>query len=273
MNYQYDDLAALAEGALLPDKTLDEEKFTHNHKASINATYPSTAHLVQSIRASPEIDAPAGLAPVTGDKSKSWNDYIINVVYDRYALGGRSYSIQFYLGGPENANETHFQTQNYVGQVYTFGGGSASLEGSCGNCKTQSDHGVLSCGQVPLTIQLLHHSLDSVGDHPLKDFTEVEEYLALHLRWRYIGMGGMVVDAEQFPKTKVAVLRGVGKVPQAEPVAPAHEDARVYSLQVNTASGPQVAMPPVYSGYQALPSITEGKPGGLTRDDLVNVSA
>jgi hypothetical protein len=82
-----------------------------------------------------------------------------------------------------------------------------------------------------------------------------------------------VVDAEQFPKTKVAVLRGVGKVPQAEPVAPAHEDARVYSLQVNTASGPQVAMPPVYSGYQALPSITEGKPGGLTRDDLVNVSA
>ncbi|KAH7013796.1 hypothetical protein EDB80DRAFT_749421 [Ilyonectria destructans] len=238
LNYHYDDLMKLSENALASDGTLDEQKFISDLQVYINATYPSTAHLVSAIREAPKVETPEGLTPDDADeKSKSWKDYIINVLYDRYALNGRSYTIEFYLGGPENQPKTHYEPQNLVGRVYTFGGGVRSSEAGCGNCKKQSDAGVMSCGQVPLTIELLHHALDHSG--------------------------GAVLDASRFPNTEISVLRGVGRPRQVKKTAAAEGGVRFsamesLSLDANAAAP---TLPPVYSDYKVLPQITQGKPG------------
>lgn len=264
LNYHYDDLMKLSQNALASDGTLDEQQFISDLQVYINATYPSTAHLVSAIREAPKVETPEGLTPDDADeKSKSWKDYIINVLYDRYALNGRSYTIEFYLGGPENQPKTHYEPQNLVGRVYTFGGGMRSSEAACGNCKKQSDAGVMSCGQVPLTIELLHHALDHVHDHPIGSFNEVEDYLKLHLRWRFVQAGGAVLDASRFPNTEISVLRGVGRPRQVKKTAAAEGAVRFsamesLSLDANSAAP---TLPPVYSDYEVLPQITRGKPG------------
>ncbi|KAL6405092.1 tyrosinase precursor [Ilyonectria robusta] len=265
LGYQYDDLMKLSQNALAPDGTLDEQKFISDLQVYINATYPSTAHLVNAIREAPKVETPEGLAPDDADeKSKSWKDYIINVLYDRYALNGRSYTIEFYLGGPENQPKTHYEPQNLVGRIYTFGGGVRSSEAGCSNCKKQSDAGVMSCGQVPLTIELLHHALDHVHDHPIANFNEVEDYLKLHLRWRFVQSGGAVLDASNFPNTEISVLRGVGRPRQVKKTAAPEGGVRYFAMEALSleANAAAPTLPPVYSDYEALPEITQGKPGG-----------
>lgn len=215
LNYHYDDLMDLSQNALNPDKTLNEPKFQRLLQAYIHKTYPCTEYLIRDIQDNQHAHIPVGLTPDIPDISdNSWKDYVINVRYDRYALGGQSYTIKFYLGGPTNQDITDFEPQNFVGSVYTFGGGSRKTRDSCANCKTQADAGVLSCAQVPLTIQLLHHTIECVRDHPIEKFDNVEKYLELHLRWKFFGFGGYEVDEEDldpFHKTQVTVLRGVGQ--------------------------------------------------------------
>ncbi|KAH7125927.1 hypothetical protein EDB81DRAFT_698386 [Dactylonectria macrodidyma] len=266
LNYQYDDLMALSQTALLPDGTLDEAKFKSDLQVYINRMYPATGHLVQSIRAAPDVNTPEGLAPDSGEKdapgATPWKDYIINVVYDRYALAGRAYTIEFFLGGPENKPKTIWERQNRVGHVFTFGGGVRSSEDSCANCKTQKDAGVLSCAQVPLTIQLLHHALDHVADHPITSFLdeEVEEYLKLHLNWRFIQAGGAEVEADQFPNTTISVLRGTGK---PRTIKPAPAEKGLFALEAMSLEAPsQVSLTPEYYDYEVIPSITKGKQWG-----------
>lgn len=88
---------------------------------------------------------PAGLTPkVPKIANDSWKDYIIDVKYDRYALGGQSYTIKFYLGDHSDENNTHFEPRNFAGSVYTVGGGSRKTRDSCVNCKTQAEAEVLS---------------------------------------------------------------------------------------------------------------------------------
>jgi tyrosinase len=272
LNYHYDDLMLLTKNALLPDGTLDEEKYKMDLHLYINNVYPSTKALVQAIRNS-DVPTPEGLAPDTSnadERNEEWKDYIINVVYDRYALDGRAYTIEFYLGGPPGKPETHFARENYVGQVYTFGGGARNLEASCSNCKTQAEKGILSCGQVPLTIQLLHHSLDDVHEHSIKDFNGVEEYLTKNLSWRFVQLGGGEVNPSKFSETRVQVLRGVGK-PRSVEATPALTHAlRVANLAPTAREPADYALTPVYGDYEPLPEVTRGKPWGLESGDLIS---
>ncbi|KAF5672507.1 tyrosinase precursor [Fusarium heterosporum] len=267
MNYQYDDLAELAEELVRSNGKFDEEAYKNELHAHINALYPGTGNMIQSITEH-GVD-PVGLQASNGDTG-SWNDYIINVMYDRYAMDGLSYTIEFFLGGPENEDSTHFHKHNYVGHVYSFGGRLSTSKGSCSNCKRQAEDDTLSCAQVPLTINLLQHLQDDISDHSIADFGQVEDYLRLHLRWRFVKYGGEVVsDAlfkEKFSKTQISVLRGIGRSIHLERAVTSGLDKAPLEY------GPEVthALIPIYSGYAFLPEVTDGKPGGLQMEQIPN---
>lgn len=249
--YQYDDLVPSPE-AILADKTLNERKYQTDLLKYVQEIYPNTSQVVDMIVQNPDISNEKFLGVDDG----SWPDYIINVVYDRYALNGRSYSIQFYLGGdPNNRDSTFEYPENFVGKIYSFGGvaptpADATDGGGCANCTAQNNAKVLSKAQVPLTHQLIRQALDEdyhhvnniVGD-------DIENYLAAHLHWKFVAIGDIEKEAADFPDTKISVWSGTG-TPR--------------TIDQNT-----VALPPKYDDYSPIHAATDGKTGGLTRDDPV----
>ena len=249
--YQYDDLVP-SQDAILPDKTLDEKKYQIDLLQYIQKTYPNTSQIVHRIVQSPDISNESFLGADDG----TWPDYIINVVYDRYALNGRSYSIQFYLGGDPNDRDSTFQyPENFVGKVYSFGGlpskpADGTAAGGCANCAAQNNAKALSKAQVPITHQLIRQALDDSYHHIgniLAD--DIETYLAGHLHWKFVAIGGIEKDASNFPDTKISVWSGTG-MPRGIDQNP-------------------VGLPPKYENYAPIHAATDNKTGGLARDDPV----
>jgi tyrosinase len=260
LNYQYDDLADLAEDIVRKHGEFDEEEYKNELHAHINNLYPATGQLIQSMIE--HQNTPNGLQSSNGD-TESWNDYIINVVYDRYAMDGSSYTIEFFLGGPKDENSTHFDRHNYIGHVYSFGGRLSTSEGSCSNCKRQVEEETLSCAQVPLTIHLLQHVKDNILDHPIADLSQVEDYLRLHLRWRVVKYGGEVIPEDvfesKFSRTRISVLRGLGSNIDNETTAISDGTPGPMDSRADFST--------VYSNYTFLPEVTDGKPGGLQMEE------
>ncbi|KAF5709534.1 tyrosinase precursor [Fusarium mundagurra] len=234
LNYQYDDLAEVIERTIRKRGRFIPGEFQEELRSHIDTIYPGTGHVIESTDKSSTV--PDGIRPFQS-QTKSWKDYIINVVYDRYALEGK--------------DSTNFEKHNYVGHVYSFGGRQSTSEGCCRNCKRQAAAQVLSCAQVPLTIHLLYHIKDNIPDHSIDDHDEIEEYLRLHLRWRVVKYGGEVISEEgfkkNFSKLQISVLRGIGRIKSGN----AQSAGSVSSL---------------YSDYVPLSEITDGKPGGLRGD-------
>ncbi|KAI5862472.1 common central domain of tyrosinase-domain-containing protein [Durotheca rogersii] len=211
--YQYDDLAPKA-SALEEDGTLNEREYIHDLRDHIRDIYPSTPQYISTLYDSIKRNHKNFLGPKTpGDGN--WNDYIVNIDYDRYALEGRSYSIELWLGGEPNDPASAFaEARNMVGHVYVFGGLNPAAPGSaggCANCGLQREQRVLSRGQVPLTIPLILQALDKKYKYITSlDQEEVYEYLFNHLHWRFIQAGGTEKPADRFPKTFISVWAGEG---------------------------------------------------------------
>ncbi|KIL84053.1 Tyrosinase [Fusarium avenaceum] len=166
----------------------------------------------------------------TNTKHETWNDYVINVVYDRYALNGSSYSIQFWLGGDGEHPDTTFRDEE--------------------NLIRQKEEKVLSRAQVLLTIPIISQALD----HRFRyiESTRIDAvitYLQGHLRWKFVQIGGIERPAKQFPNTKISVLRGIGK-PQ-------------------TAPDDKTDIPPIYAEYEVMHKVTEEKPCGVEGNDAI----
>ncbi|KAF7591406.1 hypothetical protein BBP40_001567 [Aspergillus hancockii] len=90
-----------------------------------------------------------------GISNQHFNDYIINVEYDRYALGGNPYIVNFYVkgsGGPSTAAPIR-----HLGSFYTF---SSPTLIDCENCLVQKERGVKSKAQVPITLPLCKLAFD-----------------------------------------------------------------------------------------------------------------
>lgn len=254
LKYQYDDLVPKPD-AINPDGSINQERYIQDLRAYINTIYPSTSQIVQT-------------TPGYTLDDRKFNDYVINVIYDRYALKGRAYAILFFLGDPPQTLSSYRQHKNYVGQVYTF---SAPIEVdgaiACSNCAKQKSSKILSKAHIPLTLQLLARarpqsqqagaaaqvplSIPSVGLGAL-DRDPVEIILEHELKWVFVEIGGRRHDARDFPDTEVAVLHGHGQH-AAEP----------HQL-------------PSYAGYKKLERATRGKLTGsghpenrlgLIRDD------
>ncbi|KAF5660864.1 tyrosinase precursor [Fusarium heterosporum] len=249
LNYQYDDLIPQPD-AILPDNTLNEDRYKVDLAAHIQKIYPSAQKYYEAIYANSDIANKDFFGPTNTEKT-TWNDYLINVVYDRYALNGKSYAIEFWLGGKDNDPESTFKDQeNLIGQVYSFGGMEPSAEG-CANCGDQKKNKVLSRAQVLLTIPVMSQALDNRYSHITSTRTDpVEGYLQKHLHWKFVEIGGQERPADQFPDTQVSVLRGTGKAQEPD------EET-------------QKSLPPVYANYEILYRPTEQKACGLVREDEI----
>ncbi|KAJ4265994.1 hypothetical protein NW762_003967 [Fusarium torreyae] len=90
LNYQYDDLAELANKNVLKHGRFIKEEYKKELRAHVNSIYPGTGYLIQEMNERNEM--PDGFEPSNG-KTGEWHGYISNVAYDRYAMDGLSYTI------------------------------------------------------------------------------------------------------------------------------------------------------------------------------------
>ena len=202
LNYHYDDL--------VPQPDTDKAKHLEDVQAHIRNLYPSTSDLVKNTGASHDGE---------------FNDYIINVIYDRYALKGRAYAILFFIGHPPQALSQYRESKSFVGAVYTFSAPVETDDGStaCKNCAEQMSGKVRSKAQVPITLPLLAKARQSLeGGHAElgQEFLRRENVeTLLHdpeegLNWEFVALGGSRLEPTRFPNTEIAVLHGTGSHPE-----------------------------------------------------------
>ncbi|KAG8405442.1 hypothetical protein J3458_022097 [Metarhizium acridum] len=86
--------------------------------------------------------------PVPGIGEETFPDYIINVEYDRFALGGEPYSVEFHLETTNDQNQAECCT---LGSFHNF---TSPVVPDCENCQKQQDKGAKSKAQVPITLPL-----------------------------------------------------------------------------------------------------------------------
>jgi tyrosinase len=200
LGYDYDDLVP-AEG-LDVTKPEDKLKYLQDLRTYIDNLYPHTAKAMKGAQ--------------RVDKKGFFDDYVLNVAYDRLALNGRAYAIVFYLEdmsvNPEEQQHTH------IGTVYTFSAPVAS----CSNCRKQQEQKVLSRAQIPLTTSLLAMSrVGTPGIGPLAaavgvlDRETVAEVIKNQLKWQFVELGGKVRPATDFPDTAIKVQIGSGYAPDS----------------------------------------------------------
>lgn len=119
----------------------------------INELYPSTS----------SIAAPTGYTLA----NDTFYDYVINVVYNRYALNGRAYSILFYIGEPTKDFSASKSNPNFVGAIYTFSAPLVSASGriTCNNCGRQQAAKALLKAPIPLTLPLIRKATPISADY------------------------------------------------------------------------------------------------------------
>ena len=232
LGYQYDDLVPQ------PNTPEDSPKYLEDLRKHIKELYPSTSSIVQG--------TPGYTLP-----NEKFNDYIINVIYDRYALKGRAYAILFFIGKPPERLSSYRESENFVGAVYTFSAPVIGEDGStaCDNCAQQSSQGVLSKAQIPITVPLLAaaplHAPIHAGDPPqvpipgiglgALDPRPVESILhdpVEGLQWKFVALGGTEIEAEKFPNTEIAVLHGYGSHPVEDDQMPEYHKYKILKRAV-----------------------------------------
>ena len=244
LHYQYDDLVP-------PSDMTDPADFRQYLRGYIKGMYPTSSTLVRELRGHK-------------DSKITFDDYVINVVYDRYALDGRAYSILFFVGDPPSPLGEYRESKSFLGQIYTFSAPVYAESGAtaCENCAQQQKGKILSVAQIPITIPLLEMAR---GQAPLEgvpfigvgdlDPDAVSTVLQKGLKWKFLELGGVEHTPIEhshtlFPDTLVALLRGQG--------TDLPEDDKM----------------PQYGKYEILREITEAKPLGYGNetglsDDLI----
>ena len=177
------------------------------------ALYPTKEKLIPYIKsiyptASGAIDE-SGVVPA---KERIYDDYIINVIYDRYALNGLAYSILFFLGDRPSPLGNYRQDRSYLGEMYTFSAPvlSEDQETGCDNCGQQKKDEVLSTAFIPITIPLLAMLAAEGGLLQEWDSEVITAILTKELKVVFLSLGGTEQRPERFPKTTYAVMRGQG---------------------------------------------------------------
>ncbi|PVH87416.1 putative tyrosinase [Cadophora sp. DSE1049] len=195
----------------------------------------------------------AAKAPVVAAAAK-WteNDYIVNVLYDRFALDGYPYIIRIFLGDVPEGPSFYFEdTPTQVGCVYNFSA-PAEFRGDgpegCANCHRQKQDHELSTGQVILTDYLVEHITKNIQERGLTlqslSREDVVEYLRKNLHWRISDIDDNVILKENMPSLKISVAMG----------------RATHFLAA--------AVPSRYGDYEVLWEITENRLAGASPGDL-----
>lgn len=254
LNYSYDTLDP-EPTAIAPDGSLNEDRYKRDLEARIHKIYPGTSYLAYDIREEQGIKNANFFGEIS--HSQAWEDYLINVVYDRYALNGSSYAIRFYLRREGEQIAASTSADDYIGQIYSLGGMAPTEEnGGCANCTSQHEAKILSKGQVAISIPIMRQAADPSNDaiSSIKE-SDVTSYLQSHLYWKFVQAGGAERPAEDFPNTKIAVWGGRGYARKVQ-----DED----TLE-------DTWLTPEYKSetYRPLYDATETKVCGLGKDDAM----
>lgn len=238
LGYDYADL--VPKGESWDGSQIVVEKYSLQTSLCIKHFYPSTASIVSRDE---------GIPGVFTEDEGFFHDYIITVLYDDQALKGRSYTINFYLGAPagKDSNDRN-ETDNFAGCVSTFASNHL-----CQNDSRERESSSLCGARILLTSRLVKRFKRDItllirrtsaknAESTLLDINpeNVGEYLKRNLTWEYRSNAGHLLDAVNFPRTKVAVLSGKGtKFTKDLPM-------------------------PSYDDYKILYGATNGKPGGVS---------
>lgn len=162
-----------------------------------------------------------------------FNDYVVNVVYNGLALGGRPYTVHIFVGKiPDQLPYTFGNPEgSLVGQLYTFSSPAdrqgTSAEVGCVNCRDQQAAEVMSSGTVVLTNALITRWKNRLEHTPRQRMLsssdgEAEEvprvlasmepedvvpFLHTNLRWRVTSLEGLV-PPDQLESLRVSVAVG-----------------------------------------------------------------
>lgn len=168
------------------------------------------------------------LNPTPAEDIIGFPDYAANVVYNRFALSGRPYTISIFIGRvPTTVPYTFSDPEgSLVGQVYTFSSPAdrlgTSSEVGCTNCRSQEASKILSSGTVVLTNALITRWKNALVHTPRERFSDDPEiprvlasmepedvipFLKTELRWRVTSPEGLV-PVEELPSLRVSVAVG-----------------------------------------------------------------
>ncbi|KAI9690843.1 MAG: hypothetical protein M1822_008462 [Bathelium mastoideum] len=237
LGYEYDDLQRL-------DNETDAE-YRNRIIASLDR-YQNTGQILLD-HAQPAALGLDSTAEVTDHHV--FPDYIISVIYDRYALKGAPYTIHFFLDqvtdSEINDSELGADYHPYhFGSVHNFSAATGFDKPTCPNCAKQTAEGALSTALVPLTVPLYKVAIDPTFDGVSAITPEqAEEFLIPALTWKATDITGNVVPWDNLPRTKIMVLKGKGKHYRSPDMMSA------------------------YSGYTPMKEVTQGKPGGAKLED------
>ncbi|KAJ0379592.1 hypothetical protein COL26b_002100 [Colletotrichum chrysophilum] len=241
--YEYD--------VLVRQKGQEDEEYVAGITSHINKTYHGTGDVLQHDKGG------LFLSGQLGGGDKDYEDYVINVLYDRYGYeDGAPYTIHFFFReAPAEADvragdRMIHEFPGHVGSISTFSSPVETVgQGEdntlhCAKCARQRDEGVLSRASVSLTISLykdaVNKNIDAIGD--LTPST-VETYLKDGLTWVAVSMEGRFIPWNELDKTKVFILQGTSEQPT---------DNNIFST---------------YRSYTSMPAATDGKEAGASKQD------
>ncbi|KAK6337080.1 hypothetical protein TWF718_009866 [Orbilia javanica] len=143
------------------------------------------------------------------EPSRTFNDYVANVTYNKYALDGKSYIIHFILGDASKSESGKIligERAEIVDTVYNFAGFDPA---ACDNCRKQREQGALSASQVSLNRALLKLLKDESVDLNTLDEEAVTKFLNDELKWFVTDKAGQIIDIETLvPQFEVQIAVG-----------------------------------------------------------------
>lgn len=156
------------------------------------------------------------------------DDFIITVVYDRYALGGAPYKINIFLEGAHNFRGP--ESEGFVASVYNFSG--PLDESNCGNCERQNKDGVKCIAQVPATAPMRHRLEEIQKDPEKKDLQkrDVKKFLKENApKPLYVALNGLGIPVEMGEKVQIQLHRSPRKF-YLYPLEPNERDPLQYEF-------------------------------------------
>jgi tyrosinase len=179
-----------------------------------------------------------------------FDDYVAVADYERFALGGKPFSIYFFLGKFDDSENANFSTDSsLVGSIFNFVSPAQQNSGSskavCENCEVQANGGMKITGSVNLTQAIIEAILDPSieGEKPksLNDRDGVEKFLTKFLSWRVASTESDDIGLKSRAMNSLTI-----RISRAR--ATLHTD-KTKLIE--------------YGQYEDVPSITHGRPRGL----------
>ncbi|KAF4457681.1 Di-copper centre-containing protein [Fusarium austroafricanum] len=242
------------------DGSYDRERHIQDVNILLNNSYGAGRRAWQKAKLTADPGQPGiQLNSITRDSAPDGDligqpDYIVDIVYEKFALGGLPYSIHVFVGKPGEVPYLFNAADPPVGEIVSFSGPKEleGTDGGCGNCRSQAEDHTKSSGRIVLTNALItrwknkiqHTPNDPNGPRVLESMKpkDVVKFLKHNLHWRVTSLG-QEVELDKLPSLKIALA--VGKA-----------DHFVDKTKLSK-----------YYGYKGAHEVTQGRPGGAGPED------